>query len=64
MTLLTKDVILANMAQCSKCLKNVGCGCNLKDGLCLSCRQQLLDAQNKSKIPIDIKLPKKDTNNA
>lgn len=25
------------MASCSKCGKNVGCGCNLVGGLCLQC---------------------------
>lgn len=26
------------MAICSKCGKNVGCGCNLVNGLCAACR--------------------------
>jgi hypothetical protein len=25
------------MAQCKKCKANVGCGCNLKDGMCSYC---------------------------
>jgi hypothetical protein len=25
------------MAQCTKCGKRVGCGCNLKNGLCSTC---------------------------
>jgi len=26
------------MAACSNCQKNVGCGCNLVNGLCANCR--------------------------
>ena len=28
------------MANCTKCGKAVGCGCNLKKGLCATCTQQ------------------------
>jgi len=27
-------------ATCKKCGANVGCGCNLKNGLCLACASQ------------------------
>jgi len=27
------------MANCSQCGKNVGCGCNLVNGLCAQCRK-------------------------
>lgn len=29
------------MAQCNKCKANVGCGCNLKDGLCSYCYAEM-----------------------
>ena len=32
------------MAACSKCGKQVGCGCNLKEGLCAQC---YVDKKNK-----------------
>ena len=28
------------MANCAKCGKPVGCGCNLKQGLCATCNQE------------------------
>lgn len=28
------------MANCKRCKTNVGCGCNLKDGLCAYCYDQ------------------------
>lgn len=28
------------MAQCNKCKASVGCGCNLKDGLCTYCYEE------------------------
>lgn len=28
------------MANCKKCGKAVGCGCNLKSGLCATCNQE------------------------
>lgn len=28
------------MAQCRKCKASVGCGCNLKDGLCTYCYEE------------------------
>lgn len=27
------------MANCTRCGKDVGCGCNLKNGLCATCNQ-------------------------
>lgn len=29
------------MAKCQKCNANVGCGCNLRDGLCSYCQEQI-----------------------
>lgn len=29
------------MAQCNSCGANVGCGCQLKDGLCATCAGKL-----------------------
>ena len=35
-----------NMAQCIKCKKSVGCGCNLnKEGLCATCAQKKREAE-------------------
>jgi positive regulator of sigma E activity len=33
-------IILYNMAVCSNCKANVGCGCQLTNGLCYSCDGQ------------------------
>ena len=34
------------MAQCIKCKKSVGCGCNLnKEGLCATCAQKKREAE-------------------
>lgn len=54
------------MAACSNpnCNKQVGCGCNLKEGLCATCyiakkNQEALEAQNKLKVnPFNINGPK------
>lgn len=35
------------MANCAKCGANVGCGCQLKNGLCAACASQLSKAINK-----------------
>jgi hypothetical protein len=32
------------MANCGKCAKEVGCGCNLVHGLCMSCYNEGLDS--------------------
>lgn len=32
------------MAQCNKCKANVGCGCNLKEGLCSYCHAEIKKA--------------------
>jgi len=32
------------MAKCSSCGTNVGCGCNLKNGMCAFCVQKKKDA--------------------
>jgi hypothetical protein len=34
------------MASCSNCNANVGCGCNLKNGLCKYCQAQLNKPDN------------------
>jgi hypothetical protein len=34
------------MASCSNCKTNVGCGCNLKNGLCKNCQAQLNKPSN------------------
>ena len=41
------------MAACTKCLKNVGCGCNLVNGLCANCRnlQQQQLVQPNTNLP-------------
>lgn len=33
-------IILCNMAACSNCKAEVGCGCQLTNGLCYSCNGQ------------------------
>lgn len=39
---------------CSKCGKAVGCGCNLKGGLCATCNQQKTQPQPKIEDPLDV----------
>lgn len=34
------------MATCNNCNTNVGCGCNLKNGLCKECRTQSIKPSN------------------
>ena len=40
------------MATCNKCNKEVGCGCNLIDNLCVTCYNKSLDNSGKSNNPI------------
>lgn len=41
------------MASCKKCKKPVGCGCNLKNGLCASCNKE---ATVKVEVPVPVQL--------
>lgn len=46
------------MAKCKNCNTDVGCGCNLKGGLCASCREIATQEKPKTNIVIRAIPPK------
>lgn len=38
------------MAQCTKCKKSVGCGCQLVNGICDTCRKAEAEAKLKQQV--------------
>lgn len=46
------------MAFCKSCNKDVGCACNLSNGLCIDCRKKQETTKQVKQAEVVIKIPK------